>query len=668
METRQNFNSKKFTLPLLFALILILAAYTAYMFGFQKGGFHSDEVYSYGLSNSYYQPFLITPDGVDDFGSFDITYHTDSNTYTLDFSQSNFINCYTWTDGFTVSEYLSVQPEERFAYDSVLHNQRLDVHPPLYYLLLHTVCSFFPDSYSRWYAFSINLLCLIGTQIFLFLTARKLSRSDAVSLLVCLLYGAGTGGLSTFLFLRQYALETMLCMGFTYFAVRAASRSEEDSLKAYLSDLACAAATALLAFFTHYSAIAYIGCFTALYCLYLLFHKRIRKMFLFGGSLLGALIVFLALWPYLFRQTGSYDTGGTQFFSQWTQIKMLFRYFCRYCLGFSIRVLPSPFWRIALPLIGFGLFCFGMLLIPFRDETWCQNLIAKIKALPKRVLHAAKAATSPLLFIVPAALVLYPVTSYATNVPKMGKFVVRYILPSFPMLCMAVVLILHGILGRVPHVAKVKKPLLALGVAAALVSTNLNASSPFLMREFGDYEDVAELVAGKNVVVLSSTIADLFKSAHCVAPHVRTADQIYIGSADFLEYFANDIRNIDGDIDYVLIQYNALNPDGENAELAESLLQESISYNSQSYYVLNFLGIAEDLSEEDLAVLAAKMPEYFSDGSEDASNVSPDGSEDASGTSPDRSAIIRSFNGGCDYKILFGMNVQGILFYVLELS
>lgn len=656
METQKQPDLKRFTLPVLFVLILAQAVYTSCVFGFHKEGLHSDEAYSYGLSNSYYQPFVLAPESLNDLGTITLNYDAETETYELDLSQCDMINCFTWTDGSVFSDYLTVNPGERFAYDSVLYNQRLDVHPPLYYLLLHTICSFFPGRFSLWYAFVINLFCLVGTQIFLFLTARRLSKSDGVALLVCLLYGAGAGALSTFLFLRQYALETMLCMGYTYFAVRVISRPTEDSCKSCLPDLTCAALMALAAFFTHYSAVAYIGCLTALYCLYLLCHKRIRKMFLFGGAMLCAFLLFLALWPYLQYQTGSYDSGGTLFFSHWTQVKMLLRYFCRYCLGFSIRVLPSPFWRITLPLVAFGLFAFGMLLIPFRDEIWCQNLIARIKALPKRMLQTVINAKSPLLFILPAALSLYPVTGYATNIPKMGNFVVRYLFPSFPLLCMAAVLIVHAVLIRLPRMDKLGKILLIPAVVAALISSHVHTASPFLMPNFGETQDYTEKVTGKNVAVITSTFDNLFSATHCLAPYLRNCAHVYITSADLLPYQTDDLISGEERIDYVLIHLTSLQVNDENSDLAKALLAESYAYSQQSYNMANFLGIADDLSETELARLAEALPEYFSIDDEDTITLKND-----------CTPIIQSLNGGCEYRIVCGLNVQGVLFYVLEL-
>lgn len=660
-ETEKKKKQTKYVFLLLFALILAQILYTSYVFAFQKGSLHSDEVYCYGLANSYYRPFIAISEGIQkDRGlAGTLTFNTDPETgaYIPDLSQLNLTNAYTWVNGDIFADYLSVRPDQRFSYGSVLYNQRSDVHPPLYYILLHTICSFFPGSFSRWYAFSLNLLCLAGTQVFLFLTARKISKSDTASLLTCLLYGMSTGALSTFIFLRQYSLATMLCMAFTYFAVDVIYQQRQSTIKTYIPSLAGTIICALLAFFTHYSTILYIGSFTALYCLYLLLHKRIRKMFLFGGSLLCTLLVFLALWPYLLQQTSSYDKGGTLLFSHWTQTKMLLRYFCQYCLGFSIPVLPTMFGRVAPLFMLIALICFGALLIPFRDELWCQNLIAHIKKLPGRLWLIIKNAGSPLLFIIPAALAMYPFTGYATNVPRMGNFVIRYLLPSFPMLCMGTVLIVYGILRRIPRISKVSYPLLALCVIASGISANLQTRSPFLLSNYGDCQDMTELAKDKNMVVIASDIQDVFKVIHCTAPYTYTTAQTYVTSADFLEYFADDIRNIDDDINYVIIQGALLHPDEANQAMADMLTQEAYLSDSSSYFLLDYLGVADEMTEEDYQRIVANLSDLFAEN--EANDVA---------ARVDCSSIIKSFNDDCEYKILFGLNLQGMLFYVLELT
>ncbi len=109
------------------AVIIIVQSlvFTDYMFN-KHGDFHSDDEFSYGLSNGNrsdrFVSALIAEEPVPIYNE--------------------------WLDGDTYWGYVTVGETERFDYANVYENQVNDVHPPLYYFVLHTICSFFPDTFS----------------------------------------------------------------------------------------------------------------------------------------------------------------------------------------------------------------------------------------------------------------------------------------------------------------------------------------------------------------------------------------------------------------------------------------------------------------------------------------------------------------------------------------
>ncbi len=121
-----------------------------------KIGLFGDEIWSFNLSNNYYEPFL-----------------GDASKYFNMWLSNNF-----WNSSITVS------PNHTFAYDSVYYNQSLDVHPPLYYMLLHTVCSFFPDVFNKWFGFSINIFFFIVTQLVLYRYCSAYLKDNLVAILI----------------------------------------------------------------------------------------------------------------------------------------------------------------------------------------------------------------------------------------------------------------------------------------------------------------------------------------------------------------------------------------------------------------------------------------------------------------------------------------------------
>ena len=165
---------------------VMLAALLALMvsIGAGKDGFDIDEFFTYGLANSYQQPFLSTQTG-------------------------------SWISGKAFSDYLTAKGHAH-EYLNVYENQIADVHPPLYYLFMHAVCSAFQNPpFTKWTGIGLNLFFFSLTQFgLLLLSARLLSDGEKLeltppALLPGLLYGLSAGAASGVVFIRMYAMMTM---------------------------------------------------------------------------------------------------------------------------------------------------------------------------------------------------------------------------------------------------------------------------------------------------------------------------------------------------------------------------------------------------------------------------------------------------------------------------
>ena len=165
---------------------VMLAALLALMAGVgaKKDGFDIDEFFTYGLANSYHQPFLNAETG-------------------------------RWISGKAFSDYLTASGHAH-EYLNVYENQIADVHPPLYYLFMHAACSVFRDPpFTKWTGIGLNLFFFSLTQLgLLLLSARLLSDGERLTLtptalLPGLLYGLSAGAASSVVFIRMYAMMTM---------------------------------------------------------------------------------------------------------------------------------------------------------------------------------------------------------------------------------------------------------------------------------------------------------------------------------------------------------------------------------------------------------------------------------------------------------------------------
>lgn len=608
----KTIKSSKYNI-LLMLLIIGQLCYTTYVFVYQREGAHADELWCYGFANSYYCPYLNAPDA----------------DWVSDIKVEDYININEWLPGEMFHDYITVQPEERFSYDSVYHNMSTDCHPPLYSMLLHTVCSFFPDTFSYYYAFFLNCLFLIGTQIYLYLLAHKVSGSPETALLVCLLYGGGVGALSTFLFLRQYSLLTMLVTAYTYYCVMLSHAAER-----YAKYLAGAALTAFLAFMSHYYAIAYIGVFTALQCIKMLADRHWRRMLLYGFCILAALGTMIAVYPAFLTLLFAPNDHVIKYFPEITQIRIMLNYWAVSCMGFRVAIFGTIFWNIFPHIVGMILLVIGLALFLCRKEPWLPEVIAKVKSAPGRLCAFVKKADYTAVIILLSAFSIYPFVSKISNVVVRGDVIIRYVFLTFPLLSCAIVSLAYMLLCRISRVKKYSRFILLVCVIGILVRVQLTAPCYFLFQHFGDYQDVSELVEDKNVVTITSTKISYHWMFPCFSPYVCTADKVFCTSAQELPNVVEDITSMGKDIDYVLITAQDL-----------ALRQEELEL---------FLSWFDNATYE---------PEEKSKDSEEGSKEP----ENADSGRLSCAELIRSFNGGCDYDLLFGINIQGAPVYVLKL-
>ncbi len=223
---------------------------------------------------------------------------------------------------------LTADAGDRFNYVKVWDNQAEDVHPPLYYVLLHTVCSFFPGSFSVWYAGVINILFALGTLFVFRRLVRLYSDSSFVLLTATLSFVLSAGMLSAVSFLRMYIM-AMCWVVLTAYLFAAAVIREETGVRFY----AGIAAVAVLGALTHYYCIVYLVLSCVVFGLWLLCKRRWKDVLLFiavmGASGGGAVLLFPAMLEHMFsgyRGTQSIENlSGTSAAEYWGRLKVFFR-------------------------------------------------------------------------------------------------------------------------------------------------------------------------------------------------------------------------------------------------------------------------------------------------------------------------------------------------------
>ena len=191
MQIKKGFNKlvdkvEKTNIYIIFSIILFAQIVFMLYYCNMKQGFFVDEIWSYGLSNSYYHAQIWEDNGLDNVK----------------------------IDPEMFRSYLTVNKGEEFSYGSVIYNQTHDAHPPLFYLVLHTISSFFPGQFSKWFGLIPNIFYFAISMFLLLKIARCISKNNIFNIAVLVFYGFSIGAVNSVTFVRMYMLLTMWCLMF----------------------------------------------------------------------------------------------------------------------------------------------------------------------------------------------------------------------------------------------------------------------------------------------------------------------------------------------------------------------------------------------------------------------------------------------------------------------
>ena len=263
--------AEKFRRVWALALALILVTGVCFLFSCRKQGMFIDEIYTYGLSNSSYRPFL------SGLKYQRIDHHVFTRSELLD--------------------YVSIMGDEGFDFASVYYNQVNDVHPPLYYWLFNIASTFARGRFSKWTGLVLDGLIYLGCAAMLYALVRRLGGSRYNAAAAAVLYGLSVIGLSTMVMIRMYVLLTFFTVVLAYFIA---------CLMRQFRPITCVfvGLTLLAGLMTQYYFVFYAFFLCAAYVLWALLKKEYRALAWFVPcALLGALallLVFPAALNHLF--------------------------------------------------------------------------------------------------------------------------------------------------------------------------------------------------------------------------------------------------------------------------------------------------------------------------------------------------------------------------------
>ena len=253
---------------ILFVILLVLQTIIYIFTGMNKPYLHIDEAYSFGLTNYDKIEIQDNPD---------------------------FYN--TWHDREYFEDYLAVQEDEKWDFKPVYENQKNDVHPPLYYLLLRIGMEFTGGHYSKWPGFILNIVAYIFITIFMYLILKELLKNDKntniKAMILAFVSSITLAAVSNVIYIRMYSLLTLEVLITTFLHIKLIKKEGID-----LKLLILIGISVLAGVLTHYYYLFYlVPLYLVIFVKYIK-EKQIKKLVYYTITMLAAGIISLIIFPY----------------------------------------------------------------------------------------------------------------------------------------------------------------------------------------------------------------------------------------------------------------------------------------------------------------------------------------------------------------------------------
>lgn len=261
VKTKQNL-----VLIVLLILTIFIQVLLRINIGYDKAYLHIDEGYSYGLMN-YKKVDIISNEDIYD----------------------------QWNDNEYYQDYLSISKDEALDFSPVYNNQKNDVHPPFYYLLLRIASTITLDSFSKWTGIGLNILIFIISSIIIYLISNKVFKNKIYAVLIVLINGFTLASVETTIFIRMYALNALNLLIITYLHIMFINK-EDLTLK----QLIPMSIFIIIGSLTHYYYLVYLFVLYAIYMSKFIFRKNIKNAVKYTAMMVISALISLAIFPYSF--------------------------------------------------------------------------------------------------------------------------------------------------------------------------------------------------------------------------------------------------------------------------------------------------------------------------------------------------------------------------------
>lgn len=472
------------------ALGLLLAVGLALMlvYAARKQGYHVDELYTYELAN-YPGGFYALQEGYMD----------------------------TWQEGALYQSAL--HPTRPFDYAIPWNNQKIDVHPPLYYCAVYTAQSLLPGLDLPWAGLLPNFVFLLGGTAALYMAARRMTGQFWTAWLAAAVFLCNVGTQGMAVFTRMYAMlmcEAVLLVWAHLTLYRRLLAGQRPEFRLFLALAAATMAGAL----TQYFFLVFCFFFCGLFGLWLLATRRWKLAAAYAAAEFGGLGAAYLAFPTMKEHIFS-GSRGKQAMGSFFDLSTLQDWAAS--LGRVLRILGGQFGGAVLWAL------LGLLVAALLWKQGCR---------PRGMgLFAGMLLLAGLLYIV----VIDKVAPFEAD---------RYYVLIYGPLILAGAAVLARLAALFPR----WEPLMALVVAIPVLSAHLTVGNGYLYQQYAGRAPALADTAALPAVVLNAAgyevAPDLF------LPEFAQREAVYqAGGADDVASLADAVESRELSGGFVLYGY-----------------------------------------------------------------------------------------------------------------
>lgn len=468
-------------------VITILCA-VMFFFVVQKEGFHCDEIFSYGSSNCAEESVFYSYKGDD----------------------------IVWRTREEANNYMKAG-SNRFNYKSVYENQVNDVHPPLFYMIVHTVCSVLNNTFSKYIIFFISLPFFIGTCILIWKILNVIDRKP-ISILTVALYGLSLGGISTMMFQRMYMMLTFFTIAYLYINILILKNNFTLTKKHAISLFV----VSVLGFLTQYFFAIYALLVSFFMVILFIVNKKYKEMFKYIGTLVLAALAGLLIFPssidhllHSDRRIGSFEVNNYSDRVA-TYFNMILRYF-------------GSKWEIVL-----ALFAIALLAIIIRRKT-------------ERGLMS---------------VLVGPAIIYILVIAQVAEFLeLRYVMNILPIIAILIMMAVGSIYEN-----KIYNNMIAFAAVILLTGYGFSTETPmYLYRGYDNYIEISEKYSEDNLVYVGYTFFNHIQAL----PEFMNYNKTLMIYNDQLEA-TKDNEELQKANEFILSVNSSMDPEGVRKQVMEN--------------------------------------------------------------------------------------------------